>query len=856
MKKLISAVLLFAMTLSLLAGCTLLPTDYTEGLDSAKKYLISYFQDASETTDTDYTVIGKIPVDDVDYTVTWVSDNENIKVVPQENGLVLIDVPELGAEAVTYTLTATITAPDGTTVDYSITRKISASANVGKTDEQIVEDAYNLADSKENADAATIEGATLTGVITKIKTPYDAGYKTLTVVIQIGNLKDKLIECYHVGGDQNIGEAVKDLAPGDTITVTGTLKNYGGTIEFAEGCLVTKIVEGPVVQCPATPAEILAAAEALENDRSLPYKATLTGVVTKIDTEYDSKYMNLSVYVKVGEKEFLCYRLFGELGATLKAGDTITVTGYLLKYKNKVQFGQGCTLDALVPGEGGTDDEPVAPKTEVVDAPAVDTAYKFGMVQGNLQNKIYYLLGGMSEHYMSTTDNAALALDVYLEATEGGYYLYCYVDEVKTYINMVVSGTYVNGAYEATASTVYTYDATSKTLKAPITVGDKAAADYWFGTRNDKTYTTVGPCAVSYNGFYCQFYAVSENENPGTGEDPENPGTGEDPSTPAADSLLTIEQANTLGLAQASGSYTANSYYVEGIVKEVKNTMYGNIYIQDENGKTFYLYGLYTEGGKTSGTRYDKMTTRPVAGDKIKVYGPVGQYEGTAQIASAVLISTEVLHTCSFSNATCTVAPTCACGITNGTALGHADADFDHACDNGCTVVQGTHADANGDTVCDYGCSVPISAGAKTEYTASKSLNDLATAAGFATTNGTIIKDAVLNLDDNISVVCAQGNAGTPPTLYYGAVRLYQNGATMTVKAGVGATIKTIILTLDSNASGKGPISVSNGTASALTNDKYTITVDAGATEVVITTTGTTSSTRVYVANIEVVYEK
>jgi hypothetical protein len=75
---------------------------------------------------------------------------------------------------------------------------------------------------------------------------------------------------------------------------------------------------------------------------------------------------------------------------------------------------------------------------------------------------------------------------------------------------MVVSGTHVNGAYEATASTVYTYDATAKTLIA--VVNDK---DYWFGTRNDKNFTTVGPCATSYNGFYCQFYGtVSEPVDP------------------------------------------------------------------------------------------------------------------------------------------------------------------------------------------------------------------------------------------------------------------------------------------------------------------------------------------------------
>ena len=142
---------------------------------------------------------------------------------------------------------------------------------------------------------------------------------------------------------------------------------------------------------------------------------------------------------------------------------------------------------------------------EVVDAPVVGTAYKFGMIQENVSDTdVYYLTGEMNGYYMDTTTDADASIDVYLEQTNGGYYLYTTNGSTKTYINMVVSGTHVNGAYEATASTVYRYDETSKTL-----IADVNGKDYWFGTRNDKTYTTVGPCATSYNGFYCQFYGES-----------------------------------------------------------------------------------------------------------------------------------------------------------------------------------------------------------------------------------------------------------------------------------------------------------------------------------------------------------
>ena len=126
----------------------------------------------------------------------------------------------------------------------------------------------------------------------------------------------------------------------------------------------------------------------------------------------------------------------------------------------------------------------------------------FGMTQYNVSSEdVYFLNGKMDSYYMATTTNPDEAIVVYVEATNGGYYFYTYDGSKKLYINMVVSGTYVNGAYEAVASTVYTFDAEKNTVIANIN-----GEDYWFGTRNDKTYTTMGPVKVAYNGFYGKLY--------------------------------------------------------------------------------------------------------------------------------------------------------------------------------------------------------------------------------------------------------------------------------------------------------------------------------------------------------------
>ena len=122
---------------------------------------------------------------------------------------------------------------------------------------------------------------------------------------------------------------------------------------------------------------------------------------------------------------------------------------------------------------------------------------------------------------------------------------------------------------------------------------------------------------------------------------------------PAADSVLTLEQANALGVA-LGGAYSTDKYYVTGTITEVYNTTYGNAYIKDTNNVQFTVYGMYTADGAT---RYDAMTTKPVAGDVITVYGTIGSYSGTAQMKNGWV--TDVQHTHAFE------AGQCACGAAD-----------------------------------------------------------------------------------------------------------------------------------------------------------------------------------------------
>jgi len=379
--------------------------------------------------------------------------------------------------------------------------------------------------------------------------------------------------------------------------------------------------EDPEVDTELSIADAIALGASKEHNTYTEGKYFVSGVITEV---YNTQYGNMKLTDADGNI-LTIYGTYNEDGSVRYdamdvkpvAGDTVKIYGIIGQYNGTPQIKNGWIVEHVA---GETPVEPDEPASDLVliDTPKAGVAYKFGMIQGNVSaTDVYYLIGGMAQtYYLATGTDAAAAIDVYLEETDGGYYLYAIVDGAKTYINMVISTTHVNGAYSATASTVYTYDADAKTVIAMMQPdGAEEPAAYWFGTRNDKNYTTVGPCAVEYAGFYCQFY--------GSATTPDEPDV---PSDPAADSVLTIPQANELGLSKEPNTYTEGKYYVTGKIVAISNATYGNMYIVDENNNQFMIYGTYSADGEI---RYDALEYMPVVGDTITVYGIIGTYNGT-----------------------------------------------------------------------------------------------------------------------------------------------------------------------------------------------------------------------------------
>ncbi len=107
------------------------------------------------------------------------------------------------------------------------------------------------------------------------------------------------------------------------------------------------------VVMPTDPAELVDAAYALPANEAFPEAVTLTGIISSVDTAFDSSYNNVTVTIDVldsegnviADKPIQCFRLKGPGADLIGEGDTITVSGIILNYNgSKIEFDSGCTL--------------------------------------------------------------------------------------------------------------------------------------------------------------------------------------------------------------------------------------------------------------------------------------------------------------------------------------------------------------------------------------------------------------------------------------------------------------------------------------------------------------------------------
>lgn len=133
--------------------------------------------------------------------------------------------------------------------------------------------------------------------------------------------------------------------------------------------------------------------------------------------------------------------------------------------------------------------------------------------------------------------------------------------------------------------------------------------------------------ALSISLASCVF--VYEPIEPDTPTDPDTPVVPDEPKPSIKDDYDCITIAEAIELAIAAGETgTQEKYYVYGTIKEVSNSVYGEMTITDGTDD-LYIYGVYSSDGNT---RYDAMTDKPVAGDEIVLQGMLKTFKDSPEM--------------------------------------------------------------------------------------------------------------------------------------------------------------------------------------------------------------------------------
>ena len=392
-------------------------------LAEAVEYLRSIYKDNAKETPADYDVVGKIVIGETTFDVTWTTSLESItvKVSEKNSSFYTIDIPTKNDTVTDYTLTATVKDAAGNSETLSFERALpvyDASAIVDKPEEGVAYKFYmvhaSLGQTLFATDKTQDNGNKYILTTTDPKAAPDffveadgEGFKFYT---EINGTKTYVLAKTTTSDDGKVSKYIGySTEEGTTWTyksetnawyttingleyVVGTYGTYNtfcisdssfmtpessGTSQFPGGLIKKDVAEamtpseGPTIY--ETPEEIVNAAYELElgGVLSAGHKYTLTGVITEIPSAWSDDYGNITVVIVVGDmtdKPIECFRLKGDGANKLAVGDTITVTGELLKYDNKtetgkVEFNAGCTLvsgnfcnhtEETIPGKAAT----------------------------------------------------------------------------------------------------------------------------------------------------------------------------------------------------------------------------------------------------------------------------------------------------------------------------------------------------------------------------------------------------------------------------------------------------------------------------------------------------------------------
>ena len=239
-----------------------------------------------------------------------------------------------------------------------------------------------------------------------------------------------------------------DVTFGDVVTVEGETSVHGGAKQFGKNSVYTKSDNAgftpPTDFRELTAAEIDAYATAASVSIEL---VKLTGTLAISGSYFN---VNIDGCAVIGSITYPIAELVSILAEY--DGKQISVYGYVTGVTGNGKFLNVMTMGVqLVEPEGGeTPEEPGTPTIpETPTDPEIpditDMSFHFGFVASS---GIQYLdgtnTGGKEFRWSYTSDEASAAVFYLEQAGENGFYIYFMRDGVKTYMNIVENGSYVN----------------------------------------------------------------------------------------------------------------------------------------------------------------------------------------------------------------------------------------------------------------------------------------------------------------------------------------------------------------------------------------------------------------------------
>lgn len=666
MKKFLALVLAVLMCFGCLTACG--KKKETTNADAASladavSYLHQLYKDGAKETPVDYDVVGKLTINGVVFSVTWATNNANITVKESTKaGFYTIDVPDKTDVEIPYVITATVKDAAGKTQSKSYERVVPiidntalvtapeagvaykfylVHATLGKTlyaTQELQNDKYIITttDAAAGADfyAEAVEGGY------KIYTMIDGAKKYITGSVKeveegkfskYLNYSDEGSVWYYNatvnawltminGGEYVVGTygtfETMSISESSYITAENT-----GKTQFPAGFITSEnAAELPEYVAPEAPTTLTPIKDilAIKEGEQPVGEVLVEGVVSSIK---NTTYGNMYIQDAAGNELYI-YGMYDSTGAVRfdamtnkpAVGDTIKVQSMISFYNGTVQL-LNAKLLKITKGEGGEVTPPAEAEwlTGTSDVKE-NTKYKL-FVNQKTANMVLYAIGETdSDKFIKTTLTGTTAPDFYVEKVTGGYKFYTTINGAKKYIvgktETKDDGKVSKFVYFGDAGSVFYYKSDVKAWFVKIN-----DVEYVFGTYGD--YKTLSLSEASY----------ITAENTGVSQFPV--------SFLEADKATDTEVDTTpkdATIKEVLAMTTAPTYevIVEGVIKNVTNTQYGNMYIVDAEGNELLLYGFYD-----GSTRYDAMTTKPVAGDTVKVQGPVSFFNNVPQIKNA-----------------------------------------------------------------------------------------------------------------------------------------------------------------------------------------------------------------------------